>query len=64
MREGVWIDSERERKVTVKSVFTNFQMDKLRLLQEAAIIVQFNYPYIVEVYGVNFEVEEVSGKEN
>ena len=44
------------------SLVANTHMDKVRFLQEAAIMAQFKHPNVVKLYGVSKEGETVSAK--
>ncbi len=61
--EGEHINSKGQlKKVAVKSLKTGaITEDRLKFLQEAAIMVQFKHPNIVKVHGVVIVDEPVSG---
>ena len=44
------------------SLVANTHMDKVRFLQEAAIMAQFKHPNVVKLYRVSKEGETVSAK--
>ncbi len=59
---GVWTVQGKETKVAVKTLNANaYSEDKVRFLQEAAIMGQFKHPNVVKMYGVVTEEEPVCG---
>ena len=59
---GYWNTKGYRRKVAIKTL--NLQAeekDRIRFLQEAAIMAQFRHPNIVNLFGVVKEGEPVSG---
>ena len=51
--KAVWSVSESTKEVAVKTLKPGSpENDTVRFLQEAAIMGQFNHPYIVKLYGV------------
>ena len=63
MYKGVWQSSALGAvEVAVKTLNKgSTKEDKIRFLQEAAIMAQFRHPNVVEMYGVITEAEPVSG---
>ena len=62
VNEGIWHDSNRMiHKVAVKSSApTSPAEEKVKLLQEAVVMVQFHHPNVIQLYGVvvkNFKVK-------
>lgn len=58
--KGVWLSGSEEVEVAVKSLKKVATVDeKVRFLQEAAIMGQFDHPYIVEIYGIIASADEV-----
>ena len=51
--KGEWTSSPRGPvQVAVKSLHSQEKDNKYKLLKEAAIMGQFNHPYVVRLYGV------------
>ena len=51
--KAVWTVSGTTKEVAVKTLKPgSSENDKVRFLQEAAIMGQFNHPYVVKLYGV------------
>ena len=63
VHKGVWVDPNGGEKLEV-AVMTlkegSDEQDKIKFLQEAAIMGQFSHPNIVKLYGVITEGEPVS----
>ena len=61
MDKGTWNGSKGTLQVAVKSLNKNAsQNDKVRLLQEAAIMGQFKHPNITHLHGIVTQGEPVS----
>ncbi len=62
VKEGVWQEEDgRSTKVALKSLKHDCAPDdKLKFLQEAAIMAQFRHPNIIMVFGVVVESQPVS----
>lgn len=56
---GVWKRNGREKEVALKTLKTEENMDKIKLLQEAVIMVQFQHPNVLYLYGVAGQEETV-----
>ena len=53
MCKAAWSISGTTKEVAVKTLKPgSSENDKVRFLQEAAIMGQFNHPYVVKLYGV------------
>ena len=53
VEQGVWKDGTRSVPVAVKLLKEgSSEIDKVKFLQEAAIMVQFKHPNVVSLYGV------------
>ena len=53
MEQGVWKDDTRNVPVAVKFLKEGAsEIDKVKFLQEAAIMAQFKHPNVVSLYGV------------
>ena len=52
MNKGVWVDAEGCESVAVKTVKSNGEIERLKLLQEAAIMGQFAHVNVVRLHGV------------
>ncbi len=56
----MWYSDSKEIEVAVKSLKKVASTEeKVRFLQEAAIMGQFDHPYIVQIYGIIALEEEV-----
>ena len=61
VEQGVWRNQERDIQVAVKLLKEGAsEMDKVKFLQEAAIMAQFTHPNVVSLYGVVSKTEPVS----
>ena len=61
VREGLWNNGVGNIKVALKLLKTRSpEADKVKLLQEAAIMSQFKHPNVVSLYGVVRKDESVS----
>ena len=59
--KGEWVDSPQgPLQVAVKSLHRQEEENRYKLLKEAAIMGQFNHPYVVRLYGVVDQPEKVS----
>lgn len=62
VQQGVWTSGDEIIDVAMKTL--NKQMvtdiDKVKFLQEAAIMAQFRHPNIVSLYGITYKEEPVS----
>ena len=59
--QGVWRRGQAEMKVAVKTLKEGAkEEDRVKFLQEAAIMGQFKHPNVVTMYGVVKEGEPVS----
>ena len=57
---GVWYSNSEDIEIAVKSLKkVSSAEDKVRFLQEAAIMGQFDHPYIVQIYGIVATEDEV-----
>lgn len=54
VNRGIWHDcSGMIYEVAIKTTISEFSIqEKVKLLQEAAIMVQFNHPNVIQLYGV------------
>ena len=53
VREAIWLTTNGEIRVAVKMLKKDADnAEKIKLLQEAAVLGQFNHPNIVTLYGV------------
>ncbi len=60
VHSGIWLDSHDKVEVAVKTLKKEAgEEDKIRFLQEAAIMSQFNHPNVVTMYGVVTDGEPV-----
>ena len=60
MERGLWKDGARNVQVAVKLLKEGAaQEDKVKFLQEAAIMAQFKHPNVVSLYGVVSKTEPV-----
>jgi serine/threonine protein kinase len=61
VEQGVWRNGARDIQVAVKLLKEGGnEMDKVKFLQEAAIMAQFRHPNVVSLYGVVCKTEPVS----
>ena len=61
VHRGVWLSSNGEVKVAVKTLKEGSgEEDRVKFLQEAAIMGQFKHPNVVTMYGVVIQGEPVS----
>ena len=61
VHRGVWLTNSEEIEVAVKTLKTRAgKTDKIKFLQEAAIMGQFRHPNVVQMYGVALNREPVS----
>ena len=62
VQQGVWIDGEEAIDVAMKTLNKQDvkRADKVKFLQEAAIMAQFRHPNIVTLYGISYKQEPVS----
>ena len=61
VHKGAWKGKKRDLDIVVKSLKRNApQEEKIKLLQEAAIMDQFHHPNILQFYGVVNEEATVS----
>ena len=59
--KGVWLSPDGEVEVAVKTLKKGSdEQDRVKFLQEAAIMGQFKHPNVVTMYGVVTEGEPVS----
>ena len=60
VHKGTWTEDTLSMQVAVKTLTgkTN-QADKVKLLQEAAIMMQFNHPNVVQLHGVVKDEDKV-----
>ena len=58
VEKGVWQRNGQEVGVALKKL--NNGQDKIKLLQEAAIMVQFHHPNVLYLYGVARQNDSVS----
>ena len=64
MYKGVWVSPNGEVEVAVKTLNERSgEEDRVKFLQEAAIMGQFKHPNVVEMYGVVTQGEPVSSIE-
>ena len=64
MYKGVWVSPNGEVEVAVKTLKEGSgEEDRVKFLQEAAIMGQFKHPNVVEMYGVVTQGEPVSSIE-
>ena len=60
MERGLWKEGTRNIQVAVKLLKERAtQIDKVKFLQEAAIMAQFRHPNVVSLYGVVSKTEPV-----
>ena len=65
MERGLWKDGTRSIPVAVKLLKEEAtKMDKVKFLQEAAIMAQFRHPNIISLYGVVSKTEPVRYKKS
>ena len=56
MHRGVWSHSGGEEEVAVKSMESGIsEEERVKFLQEAAIMGQFNHPNIIRILGIKRE---------
>ena len=61
VEKGTW-ESKKNLEVALKTLKAGSEdTDKVKFLQEAAIMAQFKHPNIVILYGVVSDIEPVSG---
>ena len=61
VEQGVWRNGWKDIQVAVKLLKEGAtEMDKVKFLQEAAIMAQFTHPNVVSLYGVVSKSEPVS----
>lgn len=61
VEQGVWQDGARDIQVAVKLLKQGAtETDKVKFLQEAAIMAQFSHPNVVSLYGVVNKTDTVS----
>jgi len=61
VEKGLWRSPNGMLEVAVKTLYTDAsQLDKVKLLQEAAIMGQFRHPNVVRLLGVVSEGDAVS----
>ena len=61
VHRGVWLSPNGEVKVAVKTLKEGSgEEDRVKFLQEAAIMGQFKHPNVVTMYGVVVQGEPVS----
>ena len=58
--KGVWYCGEEPKEVAVKTVKTSTEQERIKLLQEAAIMGQFAHNNVVRLHGVVTVGEPVS----
>ena len=58
--KGVWYCAEKTKEVAVKTVKTTTEQERIKLLQEAAIMGQFAHNNVVRLHGVVTVGEPVS----
>ena len=58
--KGVWYSGEEPKEVAVKTVKTSTEQERIKLLQEAAIMGQFAHNNVVRLHGVVTVGEPVS----
>lgn len=49
---GIWTSSDGECEVAIKSLILDDAGSKVKFLQEAAVMSQFNHPNIIQLLGV------------
>lgn len=52
VRKGVWFDGSTSINVAIKTVKNSTEQERVKLLQEAAIMGQFAHNYVVRLLGV------------
>lgn len=52
VRKGVWYNGNTHINVAIKSVKNSMEQERVKLLQEAAIMGQFAHKYVVRLLGV------------
>ena len=54
VHKGKWISPKEEKEVAIKMLdpTTSHQDDKVKFLQEAAIMAQFRHPNVIQLYGI------------
>ena len=53
VHKGEWVGSPQGPiQVAIKSLHSQEEENKYKLLKEAAIMGQFNHPYVVRLYGI------------
>ena len=60
--KGVWYCGEAQKEVAVKMVKTTTEQERIKLLQEAAIMGQFAHNNVVRLHGVVTVGEPVSSQ--
>ena len=62
VKQGVWTKGDKHVDVALKTLDkgANYEVDKVKFLQEAAIMAQFRHPNIVSLYGVVYMEAPVS----
>ena len=61
VERGVWRNGARDIQVAVKLLKEGAsEIDKVKFLQEAAIMAQFRHPNVISLYGVVSKTEPVS----
>ena len=61
VEQGVWRNGMRDTQVAVKLLKEGAsEVDKVKFLQEAAIMAQFTHPNVISLYGVVSKTEPVS----
>ena len=60
VKQGVWVNGDEIIEVAMKTLNkqTVREMDKVKFLQEAAIMAQFRHPNIVSLYGVSYSSKD------
>ena len=60
---GKWRTPKEEKEVAIKMLdpTTSHQDDKVKFLQEAAIMAQFRHPNVIQLYGIVTNGESVWG---
>ena len=56
--EGVWISSKGECEVASKTVTSGDPYSKMKFLQEAVFLAQFNHPNIIRLCGIITESDD------
>ena len=60
VHKGEWVScSQQPLQVAVKSLHSQEKESRYKLLKEAAIMGQFNHPYVVRLYGVVDQPDKV-----